>query len=130
MPYGAAVVSSKAETLLPTGVLSVEAATIAAVRANPAVHAPRARLEAAAARIAEARARYYPTVVAVHDSSRTFHTPASRNRLATALQPSPVLPTGVEGNNLALTTLLNALRRPLFGLGGGMGGNTNPFSEH
>ncbi|MFH1107601.1 MAG: TolC family protein [Planctomycetota bacterium] len=130
MPYGEAVVGTKAEALLPDGVLTVEAARSTAVRANPDVHAAQARLETAAARIAEAEARYYPTVVFVHDSSRTFHTPASRNRLAASLQPSPVLPTGVEGNSLALTTLLNALRRPFGGLGGGIGGNTNPFSEH
>lgn len=128
LPYGEAVVSSKAEALLPEGVLTVEAARSAAVRANPDVHAAQARLETAAARIAEARARYYPTVVFTHDSTRTFHTPASRNRLATALQPSPTVPSNIDGNNLAITTLLNALRLPLFG--GGGGGNTNPFSEH
>ena len=85
LPYGEAVVSSKAEVLLPEGVLTVEAAISAAVRANPDVHAAQARLEFAAARIAEARARYYPTIVFTHDSTRTFQTPASRNRLATAL---------------------------------------------
>ena len=128
LPYGKAVVSSNAEALLPEGVLTVETARSAAVRANPDVHAAQARLEAAAARIAEARARYYPTVVFTQDSTRTFHTPASRNRLATSLQPSPVLPSNIDGNNLAITTLLNALRLPIFG--GGTGGNTNSFSEH
>lgn len=129
MPYGAAVVGSKAESLLPAGVLTVEAARSAAVRANPDVHAAQARLETAAARIAEARARYYPTVVFTHDSTRTFHTPASRNRLATSLQPSPSVPPSIEGNNLVLTTLLNALRLPFFGLGDAEG-DSNSFSEH
>ncbi len=128
MPYGEAVVSSNAETLLPAGgVLSVEEARSVAVRANPDVHAAQARLESAAARIAEARARYYPNVVFSQNATRTFLTPASRNRLATDLQPSVTVPSNLDGRNLALTTLLNALRLPFYGDAGG--GDSNPYSE-
>jgi len=128
LPYGQAVVSSEAEALLPSDVLTLDLARQIAVRANPDVHAAQARLQAAAARVDEARSRYFPLVVFTHDSTRTFQTPASRNRLSTLLQPSPVIPVGAEGNELAITAILNALRRPLFG--GQSGGNTNPFSEH
>ncbi len=129
LPYGAPVVGSEAETLLPEGLLTVEAARNAAVRANPDVHAAQARLEAAAAIVAEARSRYYPSVVFTHDSTRTFQTPASRNRLSTALQPSPSVPSSTDGNSLALTALLNAIRLPFYGLGDTQG-DSNSFSEH
>jgi len=128
-PYEAPVVTVRAEDLLPDGVLTLETARSIAVRANPDVHAARARLEAARARIAEARARYLPTVVFTHTSVKTFHTPASRNRLNTLLQPAQPVPTDIDTQNLAVTTLLNAIRRPLFGLGRPKG-NRNPFSEH
>lgn len=128
MPYGAAVVSEKAEDLLPRDVLTLEAARSIAVRANPDVHAAEARLQLALARVSEARSRYYPSVTVTHNSTRTLQTPASRNRLATGLQPAPLLPADGSSGNLALTSLLNALRRPLFGLQ--PKGDTNPFSEH
>ena len=128
-PAGAQVALVRAEELLPDGVLKLETARSIAVRANPDVHAALARLEAARARIAEARARYFPTVAFTHTSVRTFHTPASRNRLNTLLQPAQPVPTDIDTQNLAVTTLLNAIRRPLFGLGKAKG-NRNPFSEH
>ncbi|UCC29429.1 MAG: TolC family protein [Phycisphaerales bacterium] len=128
-PYGAPVATEHAEDLLPDGVLTLETARSIAVRANPDVHAALARLEAARARIAEAQARYFPTVVFTHTSVRTFHTPASRNRLNTLLQPAQPVPTDIDTQNLAVTTLVNAIRRPLFGLGKAEG-NRNPFSEH
>lgn len=127
MPYGPPVLS--AADLLPAGVLDLETARALAIRANPGVHAALARLEAAAARAAQARARYFPTVVLTHNSTQTFHTPASRNRLDTALQPTGGVPTDIDSDTFAITTLLNALRRPLFGLNRPKG-NRNPFSEH
>jgi len=129
MPYGEPVVSDRADTLLPQGVLDLESARAIAVRANPDVHAAQARLENATARIAEARSRYYPTVLFRHDATRTFHTPASRNRLNTLLQPSQPVPADLDTGNFAVTTLVNALRRPLFGFSNPQG-DTNSFSEH
>ncbi|MEK6800282.1 MAG: TolC family protein [Planctomycetota bacterium] len=129
MPFGQAVVTQDAANLLPDDVLSLETARSIAVRANPDVHAAQARLQSATARIAEARARYFPNLVLTHNSVRTLHTPASRNRLSTALQPTPFVPTDSDTQNIAVTSLLNALRRPLFGMGKPQG-NTNPFSEH
>lgn len=129
MPYGEPVVSSKAERLLPTDVLDLESARALAIRANPDIHAAQARLEAARARIAEARARYYPTIVFTQNATRTFHTPASRNRLNTALQPTQPVPTDVDTSSLAVTTIINALRRPLFSFDN-PSGNTSSFSEH
>ncbi len=128
MPYGAPVVSGKAEDLLPQGVLSLEEARSIAVRANPDVHAAEARLQLALARVSEARSRYYPTLSFTHNSTRTFQTPASRNRLATSLQPAEILPSDTNTGTFALTTFLNALRRPLFGLR--PKGDNNSFSEH
>jgi outer membrane protein TolC len=117
------------ETTLPTGVLTLETARAVAVVSNPDVHAAQARVEAAAARIDEALARFYPVVVFTQTYVRTFQTPASRNRLATLLQPQPFLPADVDSSSLAVTALLNAIRRPLFGYGR-VTGNTNPFSEN
>ena len=128
IPSGEPIGSEQAR-LPPGEVLDLKTARAIAVRANPDVHAARARLESAVVRIAEARSRYYPTLVFTHDSSRTFQTPASRNRLNTALQPTPTVPTDVDTNTFAVTTLINALRLPLFAADFG-GGNRNSFSEH
>ncbi len=113
------------------GILTLKAARRMAVRANPDVHAARARFETACARIDDARARLYPTVALTHTSTRTFHTPSSRNRLNTLLQPAQSVPTDVdtEPETWAVTTIINALRRPLFG-GDELVGDSNPYSEH
>jgi len=114
---------------LPTDVLTLEAARSIAVVDNPDVHAAQARVLAAAARIDEAMSQYQPFVVFSHTSARTFQTPASRNRLATLLQPPPTLPSDIDTGSIGLTALLNAIRRPLFGYGRPEG-NTNPFTEN
>jgi outer membrane protein len=114
---------------LPVGTLTREQARELAVRANPDIHAAKARIVNAAARAEEIAARYWPTVTFTQNSARTFQTPASRNRLATGLQPSISVPTDLDSTNIAITTLLNALRRPLFG-NPDPGGNSNSFSEH
>lgn len=130
MPYGAPVATAHADTLLPDGPLSLEECRRIAVRANPDVHAAQARFEAALARVDEARSAFMPTITATHNSRRTFHTPASRNRLAGALQTVPETPVDVlETTNPVVTGLISALRRPLFGAGE-IGGDTNSFSEH
>jgi outer membrane protein TolC len=114
---------------LHSGVLTLDTARNIAVQANPDVHAARARLEAARARIAEAQSLFLPTVAVTHSSVRTFHTPASRNRLNTLLQPAQPVPAEIETENLAATTLINAIRRPFLGLDD-PAGDTNSFSEH
>ncbi len=132
MPYGAPVVMEEAEALLPAAVLDMEKARAIAIRANPDIHAAQARLESARARIAEIAARYYPTVMFTHTSTRTFHTPASRNRLNTLLQPQASVPTDTtdtEGQSFAVTTLLDAISRPFLEYRE-LTGDTNPFSEH
>ena len=120
-----------AEALTPVlpEVLDLQTARAVAIAGNPDIHAAAARLEGAAARVAEADARYFPTVVLTHNSTRTFQTPASRNRLGTLLQPAPTVPVDLNTNNFALTALLDALRRPLFG-GGEAQGDQNSYSEH
>jgi outer membrane protein len=136
LPYGAPVRSDLADDLLPEDVLTLEEARRIAVRANPDIHAAQARLGAALARVAEARARYAPSLVFTHNSTRTFQTPASRNRLDTALQPSPALPSDtadeadLQTGNIAVTALINAIRSaPLFSVGEPVA-NTSSFSEH
>lgn len=127
MPVGSAVASQQAELLLPADALSLEQARAIAIRANPDIHAAQARLEAASARIAFARSRYLPTIQFSHTSRRTFHTPASRNRLNASLQPSaaPV----IDVDNFTVTALIDALRRPLFG-NIELKGDSNSYSEH
>ena len=129
MPYGTTVATATSPEILPTGTLELDTARAVAIRANPDIHAAQARLEAARAAVARARARYFPTVFFTYNATRTFHTPASRNRLATLLQPQPAVPTDVGSTSLTATTLLNALRLPLFGAGD-LKGDTNSFSEH
>lgn len=117
------------ENILPADTLTLDQVRSIAVRSNPDIHAAHARFKAAAARLDEAKARFLPSVVMTHTSARTFHTPASRNRLNTLLQTPPVVPSDLEPNSFAVTTLLNAIRRPLFGIGKPVG-NTSSFSEH
>lgn len=119
----------RAEDLLPSKILTLNTSRSISVRANPGIHAARARLSAAVARLDEARSRFQPTVVLTHTSARTLHTPVSRNRLNTLLQPPAALPSELEPTSFAVTTLLNAIRLPLFGIGKPVG-NTNSFSEH
>lgn len=121
--------SMRAEDLLPSKILTLNTSRSISVRSNPGIHAARSRLAAAVARLDEARSRFQPTAVITHSSARTFHTPISRNRLNTLLQPPPALPSELEPTSFAVTTLLNAIRRPLFGIGKPVG-NTNSFSEH
>jgi len=123
-----------AEDLIPGGILTVQQARRIALRNNPDIHAALARLEVARARIMEARSRYYPSLSFSHRSTRTFHTPANRNRLDSLLAPSATVPTDTESSqygtdNIALQALINVLRRPLFGVPD-LKGNHNPFSEH
>ena len=119
-----------AKPALPTDRLTLGQATTIALRDNPDIHAARARLAQATARIALARSRYFPVVSFSHGDTRTFNTPASRNRLAALLQPQPSFPVDInDSNDIALSTILNALRRPLFG-GGVTSGDNNSFSEH
>lgn len=114
---------------LPTDeVLTLERAREFSLRGNPDVHAALARLATATARADQTNARYFPSLTFTHNSSRTFLTPESRNRLATLLQPATTVPTDLDTSSLAVTTLLNALRRPLFGPEGG--GDASSFSEH
>jgi outer membrane protein TolC len=129
MPYGDPVVTAKADELLCGGVLTLEDARTIAIRANPDIHAAQARLGNATWRIAEARARYFPTVAFSHNSTRTFHTPASRNRLDTLLQPATPAPADIETGDPLVTTLLSALTQPLFGADDPKG-LRSPFSEH
>lgn len=111
-------------------VLTIEDARAIALGDNPDIHAAIARLDAARSRIEEAASVFYPNVVLTHNSARTFLTPASRNRLNTLLQPTPVVPTNLDAaENFAVTALLNAIRTPLLGSSepGGLG---RSFSEH
>ncbi len=112
------------------GVLTLEEAMSAAMESSPDLGAARARLAAAGARVIQAESRYYPNLVFTHNSTRTFHTPTSRNRIDALRQVTPTIPTDVESDpqNLAITALLTALRQPLFG--SDASGNHESFSEH
>lgn len=104
-----------------------------ALRDNPDIHAALARVDAAQARILQAQAAYWPIISFGHQAARTFHTPASRNRLALGLQGVQQIPAITPPSNtsglLDITTLLNALRRPLTG-GARYQGDRNSFSEY
>lgn len=115
------------DPLPEAGILTIDQARAIAMQSNPDVHASQARLELALARVAEVRSRYYPNLSFTHTTTNTFQTPANRNRLATALQPTSTIPTDSESPP-ALVALLNALRRPFLSNEGD--GDTNSFSEN
>ncbi|NLX13860.1 MAG: TolC family protein [Phycisphaerales bacterium] len=121
-----------AEELRGSGLLTLEEARDIALKSNPDIQAAQARLEAALARITEARSFYFPKVNLTHQSSRTFMIP---NRQSTYRQPFPMgyyLPQLSSG--LSLIDLLNTFSGPLSGaLFGNYNistGNTNSFSDH
>lgn len=121
---------SAVTSLLPEDVLALEDARRIAVRANPDIHAAQARLMIATARIQQAQARFQPSVSFSHSDARTFHTPASRNRLSSLLQVPAVPPGSIETGDPAVTALLNAIRLPQLGNANQVKPNTSSFSEH
>ena len=101
-----------------------------ALQANPDIHAAQARLEGALARIGEARAPYFPTLSAVHNSSRNFLVPESRSPLIRL--PATVYPDFFDpGQQLNLPWVFSALGNQFLGAQQSYGGtNTNSFSQH
>ncbi len=130
VPFGPPVEAEQVVSMLPVERLMLADARAIAVRANPDIHAAQARLHAATARIDEAMARFRPTASVSQNDARTFQIPASRNRLSSLLQPAAVPSDTIETGNPAVTALLNAIRRPLFGASARPSANTNAFSEH
>jgi outer membrane protein TolC len=114
---------------LPAGILTLATARGIAVGANPDVHAARARLEAARARIAEALAPFMPTVALKHTSTWTFQTPPSRPRLETAIQSVQELPILGTDPLEGVAPILRPLFEPLFRVGQ-LQPNTSVFSDH
>ncbi len=113
-----------------SGLLTVEDARQIALRYSPDIHAARARIEQALARIGEARSAYFPTIALGHSSNRTFQTPSTRNRIPLSLpiqQPVPNIPATLQ--DLDLGTLVGLLTTPLFGQSG-FSSITRSFSEH
>lgn len=121
-----------AESLLEGGLLTLEEAREIALKANPDIQAAQARLEAALARIQEARSFYFPQVSLSHQSSRTFlvaNRQSSYNMGSPLTYYLPQIPT-----NLSLIDLFNTfygpLRGALFSNYNISTGNTNAFSDH
>ena len=113
-----------------SGLLALEDARQIALRYNPDIHAARARIDQALARIGEARSAYFPTIALGHSSNRTFQTPSTRNRIPLALptqQPVPNIPATLQ--DLDLSTLVGLLTTPLYGQSG-FSAITRSFSEH
>ena len=132
LPGDASVDGGGGKDLLPVSLLDRATARAIAVAANPDMRVALARLQAARARVDEVAAQFYPAIIAKHDSVRTFHTPASRNRLSVPTQPVSSVPSDSDTFNaseVAITTILNAIRRPLFGRTTS-GGSANSYSEH
>jgi len=111
---------------IPPGPLPLDEARRVALKTNPDIHAARARLEEALARIAEARSFYFPTLAFSHASNRTFQSPNRRAEYKYSGDSDQALPS-----NPNLTDLLNfgtsyLTRQPLtFETG-----DQNPFSDH
>lgn len=109
-------------------VLTLERSRQIALRYNPDIHASRARIDQALARIKEARAAYFPQVALSHNSNRTFQVPRTGVRLPVSTPTLfPNVPTSLE--TLDLNTLLQLLSQPLFGRGISTGPGSS-FSQH
>ena len=118
-----------ADTPVTPGLLTPAEARETALRGNPDIHAARARLEVALARIAEARSFYFPQVALTHNSTRTLFTPATRSRFQATLGAQPAFQPLPE--NPTILDFLNILQIPLFGGGDRLyAGSSNSFSDH
>ncbi len=118
------------DSVATPGLVTIEEARRVGLRYNPDIHAARARIDQALARIGEARSTYFPTVAFIHNSNRTFQTPSTRNRFPVTVstpQLTTNLPTDLQ--NLDLATLITALASPLFGQTD-LPGISRSFSEH
>lgn len=118
---------SEPEAALPAGVLELEQARAIALQASPDVHAAQARLEAALARIGEARSFYFPQLTLVHSSTRTFLTPARGGNFNL-----PMLPTAIPDitGTLSIIDLINLLQAPLLGSTSFSTSRDSAFSQH
>ena len=120
-------VDASQRPVVPSPLVLADARHIA-LQANPDVHAAQARLEAAVARIGEARAAYYPTLSLVHNSTRNFYTPSSRNPQIRSLPTQlPSLFTDQQEVNLA--SIFNVLTGQLL-TPSSSGGSSDAFSQH
>jgi outer membrane protein TolC len=73
------ITTESAGRMIEPGILTLQEARNIVLKTNPDMHAARARLESALARISEARSFYFPSVELSHNSSRTFMVPSRRN---------------------------------------------------
>lgn len=117
------------EALITPGTLSQKEARFIGLRFNPDIHAARARIDQALARIAEARSTYYPTITLGHVDRRTFQTPSTGGGFSIpSQQPLPAL-TNLQ--SLDIGTIIQVLATPLLGLGTDFDTtDTNSFSQH
>ncbi|MFQ5492428.1 MAG: TolC family protein, partial [Phycisphaerae bacterium] len=119
------------EALITPGVLTLEEARSIGLRFNPDIHAARARIDQALARIAEARSVYFPTITLGHIDRRTFQSPSTGGGFTVPFQQSiPTLPTNLQ--SLDISTVVQFLAAPLLGLNANdlSTVNTNSFSQH
>ncbi|MCP4589760.1 MAG: TolC family protein [bacterium] len=114
--------------LVSPGLLELAEAREVALRANPSIHSARARLEAALARIAEARSFYFPQLALTHNSTRTMLTPSTRSRLTSGIASTPAIPQLPQ--DPTLTDILSLLQIPLLNRGSSTTSNANSFSDH
>ena len=119
----------RTDELTVPGELTIERARIIALRGNPDIHAVRARLDQAVARIGEARAAYFPNITLGHNSARTFQTPHSQSgvNIPSFAQTIPNIPTSLQ--DLDINTLVQLITDPLL-QSGSVGGLPGAFTQH
>ncbi len=105
--YGTPVPMDYAKRMLPEGELKIEDARAIAVRANPDIHTAQARLEAAAARIDEARSQYLPQVFFAHNTTRVFQSSSNGSSFESLISPNAVVTPEPQGTNFLTETLRN-----------------------
>jgi outer membrane protein TolC len=128
MRPGDPVLADQADDLVGPGLLTLAHAREVGLRANPDIHAARARLEAALTRIGEARSFYFPQLILTHSSNRTFLTPMTRTRIPSSIGATSSIPSIPQ--NPTLIDILNLLRATTLGSTTYSTGNSNSFSDH
>ena len=130
MPRGEPIDTTPTQAPVLPQDLSLDESRRIALQAAPDIHAAQARIEAALARIGEARATYFPNLALIHNSTRNFQTPESRSPLIRPFPQQGIPSLFTADQQLNITNVFTALTGGMFGTQSYGGSDSNSFSHH
>ncbi len=129
MPPQEPVETAQPMTPVVPDVITLDDARRVALQANPDIHAAQARMQAALARIGEARAPFFPQIAAVQNSTRTFQVPRYRNSLVRVVPTQPPVDLITDEAQINFAGVFQVLSNRIFSTQSATG-DSNSFSQH